>query len=118
MMDRKLQALDALFEDQQIMNDDSEGELKEMSKGGNWIQKAVNPAHKGYCTPMTKKTCTPRRKAFAMTMKKHHGFHEEGGKICYDCGGKMGYQDGGVYDMDENEINNLIKQGYKLEIQE
>lgn len=43
--------------------------------GGGWISKAVNPAHKGFCTPMTKKTCTPRRKAFAMTMKKHHGFH-------------------------------------------
>ena len=47
----------------------------------NWIQGAVNPEHKGYCTPMTKSTCTPKRKAFAQTMKKHHGFHkkEEGG---------------------------------------
>ena len=36
----------------------------------NWIQKAVNPKHKGYCTPMTKKTCTPRRKALARTFKK------------------------------------------------
>lgn len=43
--------------------------------GGGWIGKAVNPAHKGFCTPMTKSTCTPRRKAFAETMKKHHGFH-------------------------------------------
>jgi len=52
-------------------------------KKGNWIQGAVNPKHKGFCTPMTKSTCTPRRKAFAMTMKKHHGFHkkEEGGEI-------------------------------------
>lgn len=52
-----------------------------MKKGGskNWIQNAVNPAHKGYCTPMTKSTCTPRRKAFAMTMKKHHGFHKQDG---------------------------------------
>ncbi len=50
----------------------------EFAKGG-WIQKAVNPKHKGYCTPMTKATCTPKRKAFAMTMKKHHGFHKEGG---------------------------------------
>ena len=43
-------------------------------KGGKadkkWIQKAVNPKHKGYCTPMTKKTCTPRRKALARTFKK------------------------------------------------
>jgi len=47
-----------------------------MKKGGKvtkdkkWIQKAVNPAHKGYCTPMTKATCTPKRKALAMTFKK------------------------------------------------
>lgn len=48
-----------------------------------WIQKAVNPAHKGYCTPMTKKTCTPRRKALARTFKKHHGFHKspDGGEV-------------------------------------
>lgn len=52
------------------------GGLLELAKGGkNWIQGAVNPAHKGYCTPMTKSTCTGRRKAFAKTMKKHHGFH-------------------------------------------
>ena len=46
----------------------------ELKKGGkadkNWIQKAVNPKHKGYCTPMTKKTCTPARKALARTFKK------------------------------------------------
>lgn len=35
-----------------------------------WIQKAVDPEHQGYCTPMTKKTCTPRRKALAMRFKK------------------------------------------------
>jgi hypothetical protein len=40
------------------------------SKDGKWIQKAVNPAHKGYCTPMTKSTCTPKRKALAVTLKK------------------------------------------------
>lgn len=45
----------------------------------HWIQKAVNPAHKGYCTPMTKSTCTPKRKALARTFKKHHGFHAMGG---------------------------------------
>lgn len=48
---------------------------KNMAHGG-WIKKAVNPAHKGYCTPMTKATCTPKRKALAMTFKKHHGFHK------------------------------------------
>lgn len=45
-----------------------------MKKGGakdkNWIQKAVNPKHKGYCTPMSKPTCTPKRKALARTFKK------------------------------------------------
>lgn len=45
------------------------------AKGGSsgddkWIQKAINPAHKGYCTPMTKPTCTPKRKALAVTLKK------------------------------------------------
>lgn len=38
-------------------------------KDKNWIQKAVNPAHKGYCTPMTKATCTPKRKALVKTFK-------------------------------------------------
>ena len=52
----------------------------EQAKGGRigfkkgtdkrWIQKAVDPKHKGYCTPMTKKTCTPARKALARTFKK------------------------------------------------
>ncbi len=35
-----------------------------------WIQKAVNPAHKGYCTPMSKPTCTPKRAALARTFKQ------------------------------------------------
>ena len=43
-------------------------------KGGStgdkkWIQKAINPKHKGFCTPMTKATCTPKRKALAKTLK-------------------------------------------------
>ena len=46
-------------------------------KDKKWIQKAVNPKHKGYCTPMSKptctpmskKTCTPKRKALARTFK-------------------------------------------------
>ena len=44
--------------------------LKSGGSDKNWIQKAVDPKHKGYCTPMTKKTCTPKRKALAMTFKK------------------------------------------------
>jgi hypothetical protein len=42
----------------------------------NWIQGAIKPSHKGYCTPMTKKTCTGRRKALAKRFKHgdlHHG---------------------------------------------
>ena len=38
-------------------------------KESKWIQKAINPEHKGFCTPMTKKTCTPRRKALAKRLK-------------------------------------------------
>lgn len=51
-------------------------------KGGsskNWIQKAVNPAHKGYCTPVTKSTCSKKRKALAMTFKKMVKKHKAGG---------------------------------------
>lgn len=48
--------------------------LSNKKKGGStgdkkWIQKAINPAHKGYCTPMSKPTCTPKRKALAKTLK-------------------------------------------------
>lgn len=39
-------------------------------KTDKWIQKAVDPSHKGYCTPMTKSTCTPHRKALAQRFKK------------------------------------------------
>lgn len=35
-----------------------------------FLQKAINPEHKGYCTPVTKPTCTPRRKALAERLKK------------------------------------------------
>ena len=42
-----------------------------VAKKKKWIQKAVNPRHKGYCSPVTKKTCTPRRKALAERFKKH-----------------------------------------------
>lgn len=56
----------------------------------HWIQKAVNPKHKGFCTPMTKSTCTPRRKALARTFKKHHGFHENGGVQGQNAAGMIG----------------------------
>jgi hypothetical protein len=43
----------------------------------NWIQGAINPKHKGFCTPITKKTCTPRRKALALRFKKGGDLHED-----------------------------------------
>ena len=46
----------------------------------NWIQGAINPAHKGYCTPMTKATCTPRRKALARRFKKGGDLHAKARK--------------------------------------
>jgi hypothetical protein len=54
------------------LDKDEEEKESEVSslKDGKWIQKAVNPKHKGYCTPMTKKTCTPHRKALAKRFKK------------------------------------------------
>jgi len=63
------------------LTDFSNNNNMEQAKDGKWIQGAVNPKHKGYCTPMTKSTCTPKRKALAKTFKKHHGFHEDGGTI-------------------------------------
>lgn len=51
----------------------------------DWIKKAVNPAHKGYCTPMTKSTCTPHRKALAKRFKSgEFKKHSQGGTIDYD----------------------------------
>ena len=35
-----------------------------------WIQKAVNPEHKGFCSPESKPTCTPKRKALAKRFKR------------------------------------------------
>jgi hypothetical protein len=39
------------------------------------LQKAINPEHKGYCTPESKPTCTPRRKALAERLK-HGDLHK------------------------------------------
>lgn len=46
------------------------------AKDGKWIQGAINPKHKGYCTPMSKSTCTPRRKALAKRFKKGGDLHK------------------------------------------
>ena len=56
----------------------AEGGRVALKEGGNgkWIQKAINPKHKGFCTPMTKKTCTPRRKALAKRFKPGGDLHK------------------------------------------
>ena len=63
----------------------AEGFVTGKKKGGKvdkkWIQKAVNPKHKGYCTPMTKPTCTPARKRLAKLFKSK---------------AKKGWKDGGL----------------------
>jgi hypothetical protein len=55
-----------LFENMEKLNPD----FKLNEEDDKWIQGAVNPEHKGYCTPMTKDTCTPKRKALAQRFKK------------------------------------------------
>jgi hypothetical protein len=52
--------LNPTFKKREVLNEDED----------KWIQGAVNPEHKGYCTPMTKPTCTPARKALAKRFKK------------------------------------------------
>lgn len=66
------------YSDYNTSHINSEFDNPEYKSGGkHWIQKAINPKHKGYCTPMTKPTCTGRRRALALTFKKHHGFHKK-----------------------------------------
>jgi hypothetical protein len=54
----------------QRQSDHTEYEGPSLAETKNWIQKAINPDHEGYCTPMTKETCTPARKAFAKRAKR------------------------------------------------
>lgn len=72
--------MDTNMYDQGGMADFARFYQEEFKKGG-WLKGAVNPKHKGFCTPMSKSTCTGHRRAFAETMKKHHGFHGLGGNI-------------------------------------
>ncbi|MFA5366553.1 MAG: hypothetical protein WC333_01325 [Dehalococcoidia bacterium] len=55
-----------LFENMAKLN----GVKISLNEDEKWIQKAVDPEHKGYCTPMSKPTCTPKRKALAKRFKK------------------------------------------------
>ena len=40
---------------------------------GTWALELqeMNPAHKGWCTPMSKPTCTGKRRTFAKMAKRH-----------------------------------------------
>jgi hypothetical protein len=58
-----------LFENMAKLNSDFKPKVI-LTEDDKWIQKAVDPSHKGYCTPMSKPTCTPRRKALAKRFKK------------------------------------------------
>jgi hypothetical protein len=46
-----------------------------------WLKGAINPEHKGFCSPMSKKTCTPRRKALARRFKKGGDLHHESASL-------------------------------------
>lgn len=61
-----------------------------MKDGGNWIPKNLK---KGRCTPAPNPDCPKgsRQYNLAMTFKKHHGFHEDGGLMQDNM-----YQKGGV----------------------
>ena len=48
-----------------------------LEEAKKWIQKAVNPEHKGFCSPMSKSTCTPHRKALAKRFKKGGDLHKD-----------------------------------------
>jgi hypothetical protein len=93
-------------------------------KGGSskhWIQDAVNPAHKGYCTPMTKATCTPKRKALARTFKKM-AKKEMGGQVASKIEKKQAgsyntiqsYKDGTNNKRNAPKYANAAKCGKKL----
>ena len=81
------------------------GEMDQYKKGGRFM--GINPAHKGYCTPMTKPTCTGHRRALALTLKKHHGFHEMGGVQKFEGGG-------GYIAINPNTSLNLGRTGNQL----
>jgi hypothetical protein len=74
LLKKRRDAEDAILKGQQNKKDaaDRAKSVKKVlnTEDGDWIQKAVNPKHKGYCTPMTKETCTPARKALAKRFKK------------------------------------------------
>ena len=86
-----------------------------------WIKKAVNPAHKGYCTPMTKKTCTPRRKALARRFKSGDLSQEDMQQVMAQADKLLEAVESTVPNsaLDSEELRSLIRQfvmaGYELE---
>jgi hypothetical protein len=50
------------------------GKGLQFKKGGFM---GINPAHKGWCTPLSNPHCTGARKRLALTLKEHHGFHKK-----------------------------------------
>lgn len=96
--------------DQEIKEDwkDTIYDNKDYKKGGShWIQGAINPAHKGYCTPLSNPHCHGARRRLALLFKRKHGFHKK------ELGG---YQEGGEYNVSLQELNNLRAGGYNFQI--
>ena len=56
-------------EDNPLATLEEKKKKKKKKDDDDWIGGAVNPKHKGYCTPMAKKTCTPPRKRLAKIFK-------------------------------------------------
>ena len=92
-MDYELQRLKEQQETIRPKYEFTKGQISpiQYGKGGQWIQKAINPAHKGWCTPLSNPHCTGRRRALALLFKRKHGFHKK-----YDKGGYL----------DEDELYN------------
>lgn len=51
-------------------------EISKFKKGGFM---GIQKSHRGWCTPLSNPHCTGHRRALALTLKKHHGFHADGG---------------------------------------
>lgn len=59
------------FKEQEI----KEKEDEKMMKKGGWIKSAINPSHKGWCTPLSNPHCTGHRRALAIRFK-HGDLHK------------------------------------------
>jgi hypothetical protein len=60
---------DAVFVDPSVFNR-YRGQQPALASMAKLKEGGINPAHKGWCTPMTKSTCTGKRRQFALNMKK------------------------------------------------